>query len=70
MFRQRIGPINMFNPYLPDGHYELELRSFEDRAVAEMLVKLSSEPGESRGSSSPSDVVYPGNPWRLRGDQR
>ena len=40
----------MFNPYCPDGHYELELRNFEDRAVAEMLVKLSSEPGESQAS--------------------
>ena len=49
-FRQRIGPTNMFNPYCPDGHYELELRNFEDRAVAEMLVKLSSEPGESQAS--------------------
>eukprot|EP01051_Picozoa_sp_SAG22_P029886 SAG22_NODE_11302_length_491_cov_0.964286_2_plen_47_part_01 len=40
-YRVCIGPVNMFNPYMPDGHYDLDLRLHEDRCVAEMLVVLA-----------------------------
>jgi hypothetical protein len=47
-FYQRVGICNGFNPYLPDGHYVLNLRHPGQRSVAEMLLRLSDqEPGEN-----------------------
>ena len=40
-----IGKANSFNPFLPDGVYDLDLTQNDDRTVAAMLVKLSAEPG-------------------------
>ena len=56
-FRYRVGPVNMFNPYMPDGHYELDLRVYEDRTVASLLVLLSEEPGENFANETYNGAV-------------
>lgn len=43
----RIGVANLFNPLLPDGEYALNLRVRDERQVAQMLVLLSTEPGDN-----------------------
>lgn len=46
-YLRRIGPANVFNPYLPDGHYTLDLKCQDQRTLAWMMVQLSGEPGEN-----------------------
>ena len=43
----RLGVANLFNPLLPDGEYALNLRVRDERQVAQMLVLLSTEPGDN-----------------------
>ena len=43
----RLGVANLFNPLLPDGEYALNLRIRDERQVAQMLVLLSTEPGDN-----------------------
>lgn len=43
----RLGVANMFNPLRPDGEYALNLRVRDERQVAQMLVLLSTEPGDN-----------------------
>ena len=43
----RLGAANLFNPLRPDGEYALDLRAADQRLVAQLLVILSSEPGEN-----------------------
>ena len=44
-FTDRIGVANIFNPLRPEGEYALNLRVLDERATAQMLVLLSTEPG-------------------------
>ena len=44
----RIGPLNLFNPWKPEGAFQLDLSRWEERQVAKMLSHLSvTEPGEN-----------------------
>ena len=44
----RLGYLNLFNPMLPDHDYRLDLRSWEQRELCKLLVKLGiEEPGEN-----------------------
>ena len=46
--KSRLGVLATMNPYSPDGLYELDLRVFDQRKVALMLVWLADgEPGEN-----------------------
>ena len=57
-FYHRIGTCNGFNPYLPDGYFNLNLRHPGQRAVASMLVRLGvDEPGVNF-----RDATYNGMP--------
>lgn len=45
--QHRLGLLNLFNPLLPDGEYALNLGTYEERSVAQVIVMLSVEPGEN-----------------------
>jgi len=48
LLRKRVGTLNMFNPFAPDGPYCLDFGIPEDRVIACILMKLSeTEDGES-----------------------
>ena len=40
---ERIGYLNLFTPLEPDGEYRLDLASFEERQVPDMLPRRSLE---------------------------
>jgi hypothetical protein len=43
----RLGPANLFNPLRPEREYALNLRNCDERTAAQLLVVLSSEPGDN-----------------------
>ena len=46
--KERLGAMAVMNPYNPDGPYELDLRVYDQRKVALMLIYLADgEPGEN-----------------------
>merc|ERR1711871_165936 len=46
--RKRVGTLNMFNPFAPDGPHCLDFSIPEDRVIAAILIKLSeTEDGEN-----------------------
>ena len=48
VLQQRLGCLNMINPMMPDGYWELNLKRSDEREVAHMLVLLAvGEPGEN-----------------------
>ena len=56
--QQRLGPLNMIDPLMPDGYWELNLKYPDDREVATMLVLLAvGEPGENWRDEKFGDVV-------------
>ena len=54
----RLGLANMFNPLLPDGEYALNLRVRDERQVAQMLVCLSTEPGDNMVNETYNGVPF------------
>ena len=45
-FKRLIGPLNLINPFLPDGMYErLDLSNHEDHAVCSLLFEMAKEQG-------------------------
>ena len=54
----RLGLANMFNPLLPDGEYALNLRVRDERQVAQMLVCLSTEPGDNMVNETFNGVPF------------
>ena len=67
-YAKRIGPANLFNPLHPDGHYNLHLRSAEDRSVATMLAELSGEPGENWLNETYDGMPFDFGPHLLGGE--
>ena len=64
----RIGVLNLFNPWKPEGAVQLDLNRWEERQVAKMLVHLSVvEPGENwiRCEYTPDRNVAPMPGWSL-----
>lgn len=60
----------MMNPYNPDGPYELDLRLYDERKVALMLIWLADgEPGENWQDES-LDVRFHAQPLRCCHGQR
>ena len=56
--QQRLGPLNIINPMMPDGYWELNLKFHDDREVATMLVLLAvGEPGENWRDEKFGDVM-------------
>merc|ERR1711871_68469 len=56
--QQRLGPLNIIDPLMPDGYWELNLAYPDDREVATMLVLLAvGEPGENWRDERFGDVV-------------
>jgi hypothetical protein len=52
------GPLNIINPMMPDGFWELNLKYHDDREVATMLVLLAvGEPGENWRDEKFGNVV-------------
>ncbi|CAM9954134.1 unnamed protein product, partial [Phaeothamnion confervicola] len=44
----RLGPLNVLSPLQPDRDYSLDLRSYEQREYAKILIRLAvDEPGEN-----------------------
>ena len=44
----RVGALNLFNPWKPEGAYQLDLSRWEERQIAKMLTHISViEPGEN-----------------------
>ena len=42
---KRLGPLALLNPCRPDGDYDLDLRQFDQRLVARIIVRISSAEG-------------------------
>ena len=65
--QQRLGPLNMIDPLMPDGYWELNLSYPDDREVATMLVLLAiGEPGENWRDERFGDVAVKGGVKVLR----
>jgi len=37
----RLGPLNLFNPFRPDGHFSLDLSCHDTHMLATILVKMA-----------------------------
>ena len=60
LLTNRLGAANIFNPLRPEGEYALNLRCNDEREVAQLLVVLSTEPGENMQYES-----YNGMPFEV-----
>ena len=67
-FTDRIGVANIFNPLRPEGEYALNLRVLDERATAQMLVLLSTEPGANMLGETYNGSEFPLHAFEPRVD--
>jgi len=45
LLHKKVGILNLFNPYRPNGEYQLNMAVYEEKTVAKMLCELAKSEG-------------------------
>ena len=67
---KRLGPLALFNPCRPDGDYDLDLRQFDQRLVARIIVKISSAEGVGNvlQNETYNNMGFSSSKWSEKGE--